>query len=41
MSKFVRARVPDLAVLSYTEIPDDQRIQVHASIGGEKAIESN
>ena len=29
----------DLTVLSYTEIPDDQRIQVQSSIGGETAIE--
>ena len=36
---FVRVRVPDLTVLSYTEIPDDQRIQVQSSIGGEAAIE--
>ncbi|NCZ62589.1 MAG: hypothetical protein EBY62_01980 [Cellvibrionales bacterium] len=39
MSRFVRVRVPDLTVLSYTEIPDDQRIQVQSSIGGESAIE--
>ena len=39
MSRFVRVRVPDLTVLSYTEIPDDQRIQVQSSIGGETAIE--
>ena len=39
MSRFVRVRVPDLTVLSYTEIPDDQRIQVQSSIGGEAAIE--
>ena len=39
MSRFVRIRVPDLAVLSYTEIPDDQHIQVQSSIGGEAAIE--
>jgi len=39
MSRFVRVRVPDLSVLSYTEIPDDQRIQVQSSIGGEAAIE--
>lgn len=41
MSKFVKARVPDLKVLSYTEIPDDQRIQVQASIGGEATLEHN
>ena len=39
MSRFVRVRVPDLTVLSYTEIPDDQRIQVQSSIAGETAIE--
>ncbi len=39
MARFVRVRVPDLTVLSYTEIPDDQRIQVQSSIGGEAAIE--
>ena len=39
MSRFVRVRVPDLTVLSYTEIPDDQSIQVQSSIGGETAIE--
>jgi flagellar biosynthesis protein FlhA len=40
MSRFVRVRVPDLSVLSYTEIPDDQRINVLSSIGGEAAIEN-
>ena len=40
MSRFVRVRVPDLSVLSYTEIPDDQRINVQSSIGGEAAIEN-
>jgi flagellar biosynthesis protein FlhA len=39
MARFVRVRVPDMTVLSYTEIPDDQRIQVKSSIGGETAIE--
>jgi flagellar biosynthesis protein FlhA len=39
MARFVRVRVPDMTVLSYTEIPDDQRIQVQSSIGGEAAIE--
>ena len=40
MSRFVRVRVPDLSVLSYTEIPDDQRINVQSSIGGEAALEN-
>ena len=40
MARFVRVRIPDLTVLSYTEIPDDQRIQVQSSIGGDAAIES-
>ena len=33
MARFVRVRVPDMTVPSYTEIPDDQRIQVQSSIG--------
>lgn len=40
LSKFIKARVPDLSVLAYTEIPDDQRIQVEASVGGENKLEN-
>jgi len=39
MSKFTRMRVPDLCVLSYSEIPDDLSIQVRSSIGGEAKID--
>jgi len=39
MSKFTRMRVPDLYVLSYSEIPDDLSIQVRSSIGGEAKID--
>ena len=32
MSKAVRYRVPDLTVLSYNEIPDDQAIKVVTTV---------
>lgn len=33
MSKFVRFSLPDMAVLAYTEIPDNKQISVDASVG--------
>lgn len=34
MSKFVRFSLPDMAVLSYNEVPDNKQITVDASVGG-------
>jgi len=39
LARFVRTRVRDLHVISYTEIPEDQKITVFGSIGGLNAIE--
>ncbi len=40
LAKFVRVRIPELHILSYTEIPEDQKIKIFGSIGGANAIES-
>lgn len=40
IAKFVRVRIPELHVLSYTEIPEEQKIKIFGSIGGANAIES-
>ncbi|GAA5316925.1 MAG: flagellar biosynthesis protein FlhA [Candidatus Pelagadaptatus aseana] len=34
MSKFVRFSLPDMAVLAYTEIPDNKQVTVDATVGG-------
>ena len=39
LAKFVKLRVPDLHVLAYTEIPEEQKIELFGSIGGDNAIE--
>jgi flagellar biosynthesis protein FlhA len=39
LAKFVKLRVPELHVLAYTEIPEEQKIELFGSIGGENAIE--
>jgi flagellar biosynthesis protein FlhA len=39
LAKFVKLRVPELNVLAYTEIPEEQKIELFGSIGGENAIE--
>lgn len=40
MAKFVRPRIPDLSVISYTEIPDDQKINVRASVGATATLDN-
>ena len=40
MAKFVRPRIPDLGVISYTEIPDDQKINVRASVGATATLDN-
>ena len=40
MAKFVRSRIPDLGVISYTEIPDDQKINVRASVGATATLDN-
>ncbi|MEC8426819.1 MAG: FHIPEP family type III secretion protein, partial [Pseudomonadota bacterium] len=35
MSKFVRFSLPDMAVLAYTEIPDNKQVSVDASVGNQ------
>ena len=39
LAKFVKLRVPELHVLAYTEIPEEQKIELFGSIGGDNAIE--
>lgn len=39
LAKFVRLRVPELHVLAYTEIPEEQQIELSGTIGGDNAIE--
>jgi flagellar biosynthesis protein FlhA len=34
MSRFVRFSLPDMAVLAYTEIPDNKQVTIDASVGG-------
>jgi flagellar biosynthesis protein FlhA len=41
MAKFVRPRIPDLGVISYTEIPDDQKINVRASVGATATLDNS
>ena len=40
LAKFVKLRVPELHVLAYTEIPEEQKIELFGSIGGDNAIEN-
>ncbi|WP_246124981.1 flagellar biosynthesis protein FlhA [Exilibacterium tricleocarpae] len=35
MARFVRGNSPEMAVLSYTEIPDNKQITIEATVGGE------
>jgi len=39
LARFVKLRVPELHVLAYTEIPEEQKIELFGSIGGDNAIE--
>ena len=40
-SDFVRTHVPDLIVLSFTELPENRRVEVYATIGGFEALGTN
>ena len=40
-SDFVRSHVPDIIVLSFTELPENRRVEVYATIGGFDALASD
>ena len=37
-SDFVRSHVPDIIILSFTELPENRRVEVYATIGGFNAL---
>ena len=37
-SDFVRSHVPDIIILSFTELPENRRVEVYATIGGFDAL---
>ena len=37
-SDFVRAHIPDMIILSFTELPENRRVEVYATIGGFDAL---
>ena len=39
-SDFVRSHVPDIIILSFTELPENRRVEVYATIGGFDALAS-
>jgi flagellar biosynthesis protein FlhA len=40
-SDFVRSHVPDIIILSFTELPENRRVEVYATIGGFDALASD
>ncbi|MDB4234917.1 flagellar biosynthesis protein FlhA [Sulfitobacter sp.] len=40
-SDFVRSHVPDIIILSFTELPENRRVEVYATIGGFNALDSD
>ena len=41
LSDFVRSHVPDIIILSFTELPENRRVEVYATIGGFDALASD
>ena len=40
-SDFVRSHLPDIIILSFTELPENRRVEVYATIGGFDALASD
>jgi flagellar biosynthesis component FlhA len=41
LARFIKQRIAELRVFSYSEIPEDQRIKVSSRIGGKVESEDN
>ena len=40
-SEFVRSHVPDIIILSFTELPENRRVEIYATVGGFDSLDSD